>query len=111
MNNGAFTPFGATVLVGTSEVQVSSGPRNTGPTAYRIRNVSSTAQYISWAPAAPLGGAAPSISVAAPTAGVPSANTLGLLANSVEVVGGLPPNAYFKADAAGAFEVTPGEGL
>jgi hypothetical protein len=111
VNNGAFTPFGATVLVGLTEVQVGSGPRATGPTAYRIRNVSASAQYISWAPAAPLGGAAPSITVTAPTAGVPSNSTLGFLPNSVEVVGGLPANAFFKADAAGAFEVTPGEGL
>lgn len=111
MNNGAFTPFGATVLVGTTEVQVSSGSRNTGPTSYRVRNLQSTQQYLSWAPAAPLGGAAPSITVTAPTAGVPSANTLGLNGNGVEVFGGLPPNAFFKASAAACFEITPGEGL
>lgn len=111
MNNGAFVPFGPTVLVGTSEVQVSSGMRNTGPTAYRVRNLSTSAQYFSWAPAAPLGGAAPSITVTIPTAGNPSANTLGMAAGNVEVFGGLPANAFFKANAAGAFEITPGEGL
>jgi hypothetical protein len=111
MNNGPFTPFGPTVLVGTSEVQVSSGTRNTGPTAYRIRGLLGAAAYISWAPAAPLGAAAPSITVTAPTAGVPSANTIGISAGGTEVIGGLPPDAYFKASAAGAFEVTPGEGL
>ena len=111
MNNGAFTPFGATVLVGTSEVQVSSGSRNTGPTAYRVRNLLPTSQYFSWAPAAPLGGAAPSITVTAPSAGVPSNNTIGMGGYGIEVFGGLPPNAYFKANAAGCFEITPGEGL
>jgi len=111
VNNGPFTPFGPTVLVGTSEVQVSSTTRNTGPTSYRVRNLLSTAQYFSWAPAAPLGAAAPSITVTAPTAGVPSANTIGMNGNGVEVFGGLPPNAYFKANAAAAFEITPGEGL
>lgn len=110
MNNGPFTPFGPTVLVGTSEVQVPS-TRNTSPTAYRVRNLSASAQYFSWAPAAPLGGAAPSITVTVPSAGVPSANTIGMLPASVEVFGGLPPNAYFKANAAAAFEITPGEGL
>lgn len=111
MNNGAFVPFGPTVLVGTSEVQVSSGGRNTGPTSYRVRNLLSTPQYVSWAPAAPLGGAAPSITVTVPSAGVPSSNTLGLAAFGVEVFGGLPSNAYFKANAAACFEITPGEGL
>lgn len=111
MNNGAFTPFGPTVLVGTSEVQASSGSRNTGPTAYRIRNTSASAQYISWSYAPP-NGATPTIAApTAPTAGVPSANTLGFLPNSVEVIGGIPANAFFRASAVGAFEVTPGEGL
>jgi hypothetical protein len=57
------------------------------------------------------GGSTPSITVTAPTAGNPSANTIGMLPYTVEIFGTLPPNAYFKADAAGAFEVTPGEGL
>lgn len=111
MNNGPFTPFGPTVLVGTTEVLVSATTRNTGPTSYRVRNLSSSQQYFSWAPAAPLGAAAPSITVTAPTAGSPSANTIGMTAYGVEVFGGLPPNAYFKAGTAGAFEITPGEGL
>lgn len=110
MNNGAFTPFGPTVLVGTSEVQVQS-TRNTEPTAYRIRNTSGSAQYLAWAYAPPGGGSPTIAAPAAPTAGVPAPNTLGFLPNSVEVVGGLPANAFFRASAAGAFEVTPGEGL
>lgn len=111
MNNGAFTPFGATVLVGTSEVQVSSGPQGTGPTSYRVRNLLSTPQYFAWAPPAPLGGAAPSITVTAPSAGTPSQATIGMNGNGIEVFGGLPANAFFKANAAACFEITPGEGL
>lgn len=110
MNNGPFTPFGPTVLVGTSEVQVRS-TRNTSPTAYRVRNLLATPQYFAWAPATPLGGAAPSITVTAPSAGVPSPNTIGMGAYGVEVFGGLPADAFFKANASAAFEITPGEGL
>jgi hypothetical protein len=34
-----------------------------------------------------------------------------MLPYSVEVFGGLPANAWFEADAAGAFEITAGEGV
>jgi hypothetical protein len=34
-----------------------------------------------------------------------------MLPYSVEVFGGLPGNAWFEADIAGAFEITAGEGL
>ena len=108
MNNGAFTPFGPTYLIGTSEVQVLPSDNNS-PTAVRIRNLKATTQYISWKPALPTGGSV-SITVTAPTAGVPSVNTISLLPNSVEVIG-ISGIAWFKADAAAAFEVTPGEGL
>ena len=109
MYNSPFTPFGPTYLVGTSPVQVASS-NNDNPTSYRIRNTSASAQYISWYPQQP-GNPTPTITVTAPTAGNPSASTLGFLPTSVEVIGGIPPNAWFEADAAGAFEVTAGEGL
>ena len=105
--NSPFTPFGPTVLVGTSEVQVNTS-NNDNQTSYRVRNVSASVQYFSWAPST---GATPSITVTAPTAGNPSYNTIGMLGNSIEVFGGLPPNAWFKADAVAAFEITAGEGL
>lgn len=108
-SNNAFSPFGPTVLVGTSSVQVQSS-NNTSPTSYRVRNLLSTQQYLSWTAPQP-GDAVQSITVTAPTAGNPSANTLGLLPLSVEVFGGLPANAWFEASAAGAFEITPGEGV
>ena len=46
----------------------------------------------------------------APTAGVPSANTLSIPANGVGVFAGIPPNAWFIASAA-SVEITPGEGI
>jgi hypothetical protein len=109
MYNSPFTPFGPTYLVGTSPVQVASN-NNDNPSSYRIRNTSASVQYITWAPPVP-GNATPTITVAAPTAGVPKKATMGFLPSSVEVIGGIPANAWFQADAAGAFEVTPGEGL
>jgi hypothetical protein len=109
MYNSPFTPFGPTYLVGTSPVQGSSN-NNDNPTSYRIRNTSASAQYLAWVAPAP-GNATPTITVAAPTAGSPKRQTLGFLPSSVEVIGGIPANAWFQADAVGAFEITPGEGL
>jgi hypothetical protein len=34
-----------------------------------------------------------------------------MLPGSVEVFSGIPANAWFLANAVGAFEITPGEGL
>jgi hypothetical protein len=109
MYNSPFTPFGPTYLVGTSPVQVAS-TNNDNPTSYRVRNTSASAQYLAWYAPSP-GNPTPTITVVAPTAGSPKRQTLGFLPNSVEVFGGIPANAWFQADAAGAFEVTPGEGL
>ena len=106
MITSAFSPTGPTYLVGTSVVQVTSTGNNT---TYRVRALLTTSQYFTYA--APSGPTTPSITVTAPTAGVPSTFTVGLLPSTVEVFGGLPPNAWFKADAAAAFEITPGEGL
>jgi len=107
--NTPFSPFGSTVLVGTTAVQVSSS-NNTQPTSYRVRNMLATAQYFSWKAPQP-GDAAQTITVTAPVAGTPSAATIGMAAGADEVFGGLPGNAWFKADAVAAFEITPGEGL
>jgi hypothetical protein len=107
--NSPFSPFGPTYLVGTSSVQVKSS-NNNNPTSYRVRNLLPSTQYFSWVAPAP-GDAVQNVTVTVPTAGVPSANTIGMLPNSVEVFGGLPANAWFEAGSAGAFEITPGEGL
>jgi hypothetical protein len=102
----AFSPTGPAYLIGTSPVQVTS---TNNCTTYRVRALLTTAQYFTYV--APSGPTTPSITVTAPTAGVPSTFTVGLLPSTVEVFGGLPPNAWFKADAVGAFEIIPGEGL
>jgi hypothetical protein len=106
MINSAFSPTGPAYLVGTSPVQVTSTNNNT---TYRVRSLLATSQYFTYAAVGD--GTTPNITVTAPTAGVPSAFTVGILPSNVEVFGGLPPNAWFKADAVGAFEITPGEGL
>lgn len=108
--NSSFSPFGATVLVGTSSVQVKTS-NNDNPTSYRIRNLSTSAQYFRWASPLPGDAAVTVPAAAAPSAGVPSQNTIGMLPNSVETFSGLPANAWFIASAAGAFEITPGEGM
>lgn len=105
----AFQPTGSTVLVTTSSVQITTSD-NVQAVTYRIRNVAATQAYLSWLPADPLGAAITVGSVTAPTAGSPSAKTLGFAVGAVEVFT-LPPNVWMKSDTANAFEVTPGVGL
>lgn len=106
--DAAFGPFGQTFLVGTSPVQVSSN-NQVGPTSYRVRNLSSAQQYFAWVAPAP-GNATPTMTVTAPVAGTPQ-TVIGMAGTTVEVFGNLPPNAWFQASAAGAFEITAGDGL
>ena len=108
MYNSAFTPFGPTYLVGVSAVQVKSN-NNMYPTGYRIVNLTSSLVRISWQPQEPFDGTSTPV-VTAPSAGVPSANTLAIPANEVAVFAGIPPNAWFIASAA-SVEITPGEGI
>ncbi len=107
--NSAFSPWGPTYLVGTSSVQVKSN-NNNYPTSYRVKNLLTTNAYLAWAPQEPQDASVTVPTPAAPTAGNPK-NVLGLLPNSVEIFSGIPPNAWFLANAVGAFEITPGEGL
>lgn len=108
-NNSAFSPFGPTYVVGQSPVQVNA-TQNMNTTSYRIRNLQTTQQYISWQSAPPNGGI-PVMTVVAPVQGTPQPQTLGLLGTSVEVFSNLPPNAFFCSTGAANFEVTPGEGI
>ena len=108
MYNSAFSPFGPTYLVGTSAVQVKSS-NNVYPTGYRIINLTSSLVRVSWQPQEPFDGASTPV-VTAPSAGVPSANTLAIPANGVAVFAGIPPNAWFISSAA-SVEITPGEGI
>ena len=106
MYDGAFMPKGPTVLVGVNAVQAPNTD-GTSPTSCRVRNILSTAQYLTWAPRT---NSVPTITATAPSASTPAVNTMGFAAGSTETVI-FPPNCWFKADAAAAFEVTPGEGV
>jgi hypothetical protein len=108
MYNSAFSPFGPTYLVGTSAVQVKSS-NNFYPTGYRIINLTSSLIRVSWQPQEPNDATVTPV-VTAPSAGVPSANTLAIPANDVGVFAGIPPNAWFIASAS-SVEITPGEGI
>jgi len=97
-----FKPLGPTVLVTNVAVQVTTANPDTDLT-YRVRNLAAAAQYFTW------GAASTVTSIGAPTAGVPSANTVGMLPNSVETFE-IPSNQYFIASSATGFEMTPGKG-
>ena len=107
--NSAFSPFGPTYLVGTSSVQVKAS-NNNNPTSYRVKAMLTTTQYFTYAPPAPSDASVTCPVVSAPSAGVSSV-AIGMLPGSVEVFSGIPANAWFLANAVGAFEITPGEGL
>jgi hypothetical protein len=102
--NSTFSPQGPTYLLVGTAIQILSNGQN-AVQSYRIRNLSSSSQYFTW-------GAASSVtSVGAPSAGVPSANTIGMIGNSVETISGLPVGVWMIASSATGFEVTPGEGM
>lgn len=105
----AFCPKGKTYLVTTSAVQIETSD-NVAAVSYRVRNLSTSAAYILWAAPLPTGGTVTMNSVAAPTAGSPSANVIGMFPESVEVFT-LPANVWLKSDTANAFEVIAGEGI
>lgn len=109
MQNNAFTPFGPTYLVGTTTPTQALASNNLTPTAYRVRNTSSSANYLAWSPVLLSGNVPTSMQPVAPAAGSPSINTVGMIGASVEVFQ-LPGNCWFIGGAAG-FEVTPGEGI
>lgn len=104
--NGPFLPLGPTYLVAETAVQILGSASAAGGscTKYRIRNLSSTAEYFAF-------GTSSSVSEpTAPSAGTPQSNTIGMLASSVEYFT-LPPNVYIIAGNTTGFEVTPGDGI
>jgi hypothetical protein len=107
--NSAFSPFGATYLVGTSAVQVKSS-NNVYPSGYRICNITSSLIHVGWAPQEPNDATVTPVATA-PTAGVPSMNVLAIPANAVGVFSSIPPNAWFISSASASAEITPGEGI
>jgi len=100
-SNYAFAPLGATIFVGAAAVQINVAP--IGPNSYRVRNLSGAVQYFTH------GQTGSVSSVGAPSSGVPSNNTIGMLPNSVETFTGLLP--WMIASSAMGFEVTPGDGV
>lgn len=109
MAEATFTPKGPTVLVTTSVVQVLTTQDGDRATSYLIRCLATG--YLAWAPAEfALDSTAAVITAAAPSAGNPAANTIGMTAGGIQTLT-LPQRAFFKSSVANGFEVTPGEGV
>ena len=105
--DSAFTPYGSvgTVLVGVSAVQVlaaTGGGAGSSGQSFRVRCL--VTAYLTW------GTGSGVTAVGAPSAGTPSANTIGMSAGQVEVFS-FPPLAYFISTVAASFEITCGEGV
>ena len=105
--DSAFSPFGASYLVGTSAVQAKTN-NNIYPTAYRIMNLTSSIVRVGWAPQEPNDATVTPVATTPTAAGI--ANVLSIPALGVAVFSGIPPNAWFIASAATSLEITPGEG-
>jgi hypothetical protein len=95
-----FSPSGPTMLVDNTARQIGASP---GPGNYRVVNLSASVQYFTHGPTSSV------TSVGAPTGGSPSANTIGMAGNGVEVLSNLLP--WMIASSATGFLVTPGDGL
>jgi hypothetical protein len=100
-----FQPTGPTILVDNTArlIGINVNANGAAGNNYRIRNLSTSAQYFTH------GAASTVTSAGAPTAGVPSANTIGMAGSGVEVFSGLM--AWMIASSSTGFEVTPGDGL
>lgn len=96
-----FSPTGPTVAVTNVATQIALTLMG-GPQVYRIRNLSSSVQYLTW-------GTTNAVTTATPSSSTPAYNTLGMLGSSVEVFGNIQP--WLTASSSSGFEVTPGEGV
>jgi hypothetical protein len=105
--DSAFSPFGATYLVGTSAIQVKSN-NNVYPTSYRIMNLTSAIVRVAWAPQEPGDATVTPVATTPTAAGI--SYVLSIPASGVAVFSGIPPNAWFISSAAASLEITPGEG-
>ena len=104
MQNSPFAGFGSsTFLVGVAAVKVGIGNSGQNLTSYRVLNLQGTLQRFT------VGLTSAVTAGAAPAAGVETLNTVAMLANAEEIFT-FPPNAWFIANVAGAFEITAGEG-
>jgi hypothetical protein len=95
-----FSPSGPTTLVDNTARQIGASP---GPGNYRVVNLSASVQYFTHGPTSSV------TSVGAPTGGSPSANTIGMAGNGVEILSNLLP--WMIASTSTGFLVTPGDGL
>lgn len=98
-----FAPTGPTIVVGSTATQFrTDGPAGGIGNSFRVRNLSSSAQYFT------TGGAG--VTSLTPAAGTPALNTIGMLPNSVETFANLA-GQYMIASSATGFEVTQGDGV
>lgn len=96
-----FTPTGPSIFVGNTATQI--GGLGYAGNCWRVQNLSTSVQYFTH-------GQTDSVtSMGAPTQGVPSQNTIGMLPQSVEIFSALMP--WMISSLADAFIVTPGDGL
>lgn len=98
-----FKPLGVTTLVVNAAVQLpASQASGSGAYMFRVRNLSSSAQYFTW-------GTNNGIVSQTPAAGTPAANTIGMIPTSVETFE-IPGGSWVIASTATGFEFTPGIG-
>jgi hypothetical protein len=98
-----FHPITQTVLVGATAVQVATDTQLDN-TTFRVRCLSATSAYLTW------GNKSTIVANAAPAAGVPVFNTLGMIGIGSVMYIEVPSNSFFIASAAAAFEITGGKG-
>lgn len=100
--DSTFKPQTGTYLVGVTAVQIVEA-FGSGVVSFRVWNNAATIQYLTW-------GRNSGITAAgAPTAGVPSVNTIGIPIGAVVYVE-VPANSYFIGNTGSAFQITGGEG-
>lgn len=91
---------GPTIFVGATPVQI-AGLNHPGAT-FRVYNLSTTKQSLTWGPTS-------SVASLTPGVGVNALNTLSFLPTSVETIGHL--GLWAVASSASGFEITQGDGV
>ena len=97
-----FKPFGNTVSVGGTAVQVATD-NQLGITTFRVRCLVAGPAYLIW------GNKSTIVSNNGPGAG-PVMNTLGMSVVGSVMYIEVPGNSWFISNTAGAFEITGGQG-
>jgi hypothetical protein len=99
----AFQPQGPLTLLGLTPIQIQPATGD-GSRASNYRFHCLVAGYFTWASTNLV------VPAGAPTAGVPSVNTIGMAAGATEKFT-LPVGSWLVSSVAAAFEVSVGEGL